>query len=261
MRKIITSVLLCGIILMGMARPAYAESYMLSDDYWCYEDQDFGTNYEVLLDDKAGLLTEDEIEELLSLMYYEGLQFGNMVFMTTDDAMGCTASDYQWYLYDYYYGEYSDGVAFLIDMDNRKLWMQGYGELSDKIDVDTANTITDNIYKMATNEEYGKCAMEGYRQIIMALGGMKVTGPLKYLGNACIAIIASLVATFAFAFSMSVSRKAADKEILDNIAKSISMTNPGVKTSFIERIYDPPSSSSDSSGGGGGGGGGGGHGF
>lgn len=232
---------------------------VLSDDYYYYVNEDSG--YEVLVDDRANLLSESEENALTDIMYYDGASYGNMVFLTCSDAHSMTASDYQWYTYNSVYGDGSSGVVFLIDMDNRKIWMQGYGDLSDKIDVDTANSIADKIYTYASDGEYGECAIKGFNLIIQALGGKKITGTLKYLGNACIALIFSIIATFIFAFSVSAKRKATDREILDNIERYINISNHQRNLGHVERIYDPPSSSSSDSSSGGGGGGGGGHSF
>lgn len=267
MRKIykyLTSISLCiGIVLSFSNIVMASDSDELISEYsYYYIDEDFGTSNEVFIDDKAGLLSQDELDNLAGIMYYEGLAYGNMVFITTDYAFGLSASDYQWNVYNSIYGDQSDGVTFLIDMDNRKIWMQGYGSLSKKIDEDAANIIGDKIYTLASDEKYGECAIEGYRLIIRTLGGAKITGSLKYLGNACIAIITALVVTFLIAYIMSASRYAKDKDILDNIEKSINISNTGIKHTRTERIYDPPSSGSSSGGSsGGGGGGGGGHGF
>ncbi len=226
-------------------------------------------NYEVFIADDADLLDEKEESELYEVMEH-GTEYGNMVFLTITDALGYNSSDYIEMIYqttEVLAG--TNAVIFIIDMDNRLLWISGYGTLKKIITPDYGNLITDNIYKYAGDERYGVCAVEGYTQVVAKLQGSRIAGSLRTLGNLSIAIILAAVASFFFAYITSVSRKASDQAILSNIERRISLTNPNVVKGRTEKIYDPPSSSSSggggSRGGGGGGGGfhggGGGHGF
>ncbi len=226
-------------------------------------------DWRVYIADGADLLTDSEEEELFGIMK-PGTAYGNMVFVTITDAVGYNSSDYIEMLYqttDVLKG--TDAVIYIIDMDNRLLWISGYGSLKKIITPDYGNLITDNIYTYASDGDYRRCATEGYRQIIAKLEGERIAGPLRTAGNFSIALILAAVLTFLFAYITSTSRKASDSDILDNIERRINMTNPNVVHTTTKKIYDPPSSSSGSGGGGfrssGGGGGfhggGGGHGF
>lgn len=223
----------------------------------------------VYIADSADLLSDSEENELYDVME-TGTAYGNMVFMTIEDALGYNSSDYIEMIYqttDTLAG--TDAVIFLIDMDNRLLWISGYGKLKSIITPDYGNLITDNVYTYARDAEYGQCAIRGYTQIVAKLDGQRIAGPLRTAGNFSIAIIFAAVATFLFAYLSSRARRAGDKAILSNIDRRINMSNPTAVHTTTTRIYDPPSSSSSggggSRGGGGGGGGfhggGGGHGF
>ncbi len=218
--------------------------------------------------DSADLLTGDEEQELMAVMD-TGTEYGEMVFVTMNDAEGYDSSDYVERLYQTS-SELSgrDAVIYVIDMDNRMLWITGYGSLKKVISPDYANLITDNVYRYAKNGEYGRCAIAGYKQIVDKLTGGRISGPLKTVGNLCMALILAEVVCFLYAFLGSVARRTADSDILEHAVTRIRMTNPNVRKTRTEKIYDPPSSSSGggggSRGGGGGGGfhgGGGGHGF
>ncbi len=233
------------------------------------EDEQQAGMYDVYIGDYADLLTDEEENELYYVMV-EGAGSGNMVFMTIDDAGGYTSKDYIEMMYqttDVFRD--TDAVIYLIDMDNRLLWITGYGSLKKVLTPDYANLITDNVYKYAKSEEYGECAITGYRQIIQRLSGSRVSGALRGVGNLCIAVIIAEVLCFTFAYVTSAARKAKDDEILDNVERMMNIQNPTVKKTTTKRIYDPPSSSSGSGSRGGGGfgggggfsGGGGGHGF
>ena len=235
------------------------------------EDADVSENpagaaeYMVYIGDDAGLLTDAEEEELYTVML-DGTAYGNMVFMTVDDAEGYKSKDYIEMRYQTDSSlRGTDAVVYLIDMDNRMLWITGYGADKKLITADYANLITDNVYKYAKSGEYAKCAVKGYQQISRRLSGGRVSGTLRGVGNLCIAVIIAEILCFVIAYVSSVSRKAEEEEILENIERTVNIHNPGITHTGTRRIYDPPSKSSGSSGGssGGGGfsGGGGGHGF
>ena len=224
----------------------------------------------VYIADSADLLSESEEQELYDVMK-DGAQYGNMVFITIDDAMGYVSKDYIEMLYqtsEQLQG--TDAVIYMIDMDNRLLWITGYGALKKTITPDYGNLITDNVYKYATEGNYAKAAIMGFKQIVDRLGGSRLSGSLRTAGNFSIAVILAAVLCFLFAYVTSVSKKAKDADLVANIERYINMSNPNIAHTTTQRIYDPPSSSSSggggsrSFGGGGGGGfhgGGGGHGF
>lgn len=260
MKKLILTVTVFSLAVIMPCRGAYASS----------GETQKSADWRVYIADGADLLTDAEEEELFGIMK-PGTEYGNMVFVTIDDAVGYNSSDYIEMLYqttDVLQG--TDAVIYIIDMDNRLLWISGYGSLKKIITPDYGNLITDNIYSYASQQDYGRCAKEGYRQIVAKLEGERIAGPLRTAGNFSIALILAAVLTFLFAYSTSASRKANDADILNNIERRINMTNPNIVHTTTKKIYDPPSSSSSSggggfrsSGGGGGGfhGGGGGHGF
>ena len=163
----------------------------------------------------------------------------------------------------------TDAVIYMIDMDNRLLWITGYGALKKNVTPDYANLITDNVYTYAGDGNYAKAAIVGFKQIVDRLGGSRLSGSLRTAGNFSIAVILAAVLCFLFAYVTSVSKKAKDADLVANIERYINMSNPNIAHTTTKRIYDPPSSSSSGggggfrSGGGGGGfhGGGGGHGF
>jgi len=262
MRKRIYSFLTCILLFVSLSLNVFAEESdtpTYADDYKCFYGAD--ETYEILIDDEAHIITENDEYDIYQYMYQCSL-FGNAVFKTVDNTYGMTGLEYMNWYYGYTYGLESNGVVFMIDMDNRKLWVIGYGDCKKTVNDKSGTSITDNVYHYASDENYTYCAEEAFNEIYYALGGGRVTGPLKIFGTGCIAIIFAVVVNFIIAYFMSASRKADDKEILDNIEKKISHKNIRVKFSHKERIYDPPSSSSDSSGGGGSSGGSGGsHGF
>ena len=157
------------------------------------------------INDSAELLTDSEEQELYETMK-PGLEYGNMVFITIDDALGYNSSDYIEMLYQTSSQlKGSDSVIYMIDMDNRLLWITGYGALKETINPDYANLITDNVYRYASDGRYGECAIMGYAQIVSRITGGRVSGPLRTAGNFSIALILSVVICFLIAYLTSSS--------------------------------------------------------
>ena len=81
--------------------------------------------------DDAALLTPEEIETLESELDAAGEKTGwNMLMLTTDDTNGKTTQEYADDFFDAI-AENGDGVALLIDMQNRDILNDGYEPISD----------------------------------------------------------------------------------------------------------------------------------
>lgn len=228
-------------------------------EYVGYEDEESG--YSFFIDDMADLFTDEEAEEMLNILY-EISEYGYAGVVTIDEnPFGNTEAYANQYLLDYY-GDGISAVILVLDMDNRliTIWSDGYLErtVSPK-----STTITDNIYKLASKGEYGECAIDGLAQINAVVNGQKIAQPMKYMSNAGLAIILSLVISYFVARITSSTSKANDNETRNAIFSQFKLNNPKAIFSHQTKEYSPQSSDSSSGGGGGGGGGGSGgsHGF
>lgn len=223
-------------------------------------------NYRILIEDDANLLTDEQENQLLEDM--RGLsEFGNIAFKSIDNNY-TSASDFARSFYHNNFGT-SSGTLFLIDMDNREIYIFSDGYNYSIITNSKAYIITDNIYKYASNGNYYQCAAVAYSQMYTLLSGGKIYEPMRHISNGVLAIVCAFFINFLIVLLNSSIKKAKDKEIINNCDIAFSVSNiVGVK-SGTHREYSPQSSSSSdgsfggSSGGGGGGssGGGGGHSF
>lgn len=223
--------------------------------------------YEVVLEDDANLLTaeqEDKLkEEMLPLTEY-----GNIGFKSSNFANSSTAITAR----DYYYNHFgtSSGTVFYIDMYNREIYVFSDGENYKTITRGKAISITDNVYKDATKEEYYKCASRAFKQIIILLSAksnknifekyftfLKFQEPMKLICNAFLAIIASSFIWYIFIFSKYKIKK--EEEMIKNSRNFLNLKHIDAYVSDVEKIYSPRSgdsggsssgSSSRSSGGG-----------
>lgn len=223
------------------------------------------TNYRAEIEDDAGLLSEEEITKLAAAM--EGItEYGNVAFKTISDNYTGTES-YARSFYKEKFGT-SSGTLFLIDMDNRNIWIHSDGAVYKVITTSYANTITDNVYREASRGDYFSCANKAFQQIQSLLKGNHIMQPMKYISNALLALILALLINFGYICIFSRLKKPKEEEIMKRIHKHFQATPPTATYTHQTKTYSPVSSdsgsSSSSSGGGGGSsssGGGGGHSF
>ena len=125
------------------------------------------TGWQVIVDDRADLLTDEEESRLASEME-PVTAYGNAAFISCY-ASGSTSS-YAKDLYRDLFGSDS-GTIFMIDMENRNIWIQSNGAIYRTITKSYANTITDNVYKYASRGDYYGCASNAFSQICTLLEG------------------------------------------------------------------------------------------
>lgn len=221
------------------------------------------SGYRVVIEDDADLLTDAEEASLAEVM--EGVTtYGNVAFKSIT-SNNTTSEAYAKSYYKNKFGT-SSGTVFLIDMDNRNLWIFSDGAVYRVITKGYAETITDNVYRKASAEDYYDCAAEAFRQMNTLLEGDRIAQPMKYVSNAFLAVIAALLINFGVVTFFTGIRRTTDKELMSKAEKRFAITKPVPTFLHETKVYDPVSDSSGSSGssGGGGGsssGGGGGHSF
>ena len=219
------------------------------------------TGYYVVIEDDANLLSDDEENNLVDEMK-EISKYGGVAFHSVDSGYMTTAS----YAESYYREKFGNGsgVVFLIDMVNRQLYIFSDGEIHKTITSSKANTITDNVYRDASNGNYYNCAKEAFSEISTLLNGGVIAQPMKYICNALLSVLAAMIILFMIANALSKARKASVEKIVEGGKASVNAESPKVILLGETRTYSPIAKSSGHSGGGGGGGhsgGGGGHGF
>ncbi len=216
--------------------------------------------FQVYISDDADLLTEQEEADLQKVMQ-PITEFGNVAFKTTANNASSTE-----YFSEAYYKELwgrESGTIFVIDMANRYLYIYSDGAVYRTITDAYADTITDNVYTYATNQQYYQCAAKTFEQIGTVLEGGKIAQPMKYASNAFLAVIISFIILYFWVKIVSASKKPSKSELLLGMQTLQSMGAVQARFTHETKTYSPQSSSSGGGGGssGGGGGGGGGHSF
>lgn len=209
------------------------------------------TGYFVSMEDDADLLTEEEERKLAGQMK-SITAYGNVAFKS----ISYNYNDTSYYASQYYseiFGT-SSGMLFLIDMDNRNIWIYCDGTIYKVITKSYANTITDNVYTYASDGDYYTCSSMAFQQAFSLLNGQKISQPMKYICNAFLALLIALLLNYFLVRMLSRSKKPSRSALLGTIFAQCKIIQPMVK--FVsQRIEYRPSSS----GGGGHHSGGGGH--
>ncbi len=224
------------------------------------------TGYIAGILDVADLLNETEEENLLASMAAM-TEWGNAIFCTTSEDTGMDPQYFAAEVYEDIFGPGESGSIFFIDMYQRRLEIHSDGEVYATINEDYAQSITDNIYRMASAGDYYSCATEAFNQMVTLLAGGKIRQPMKHISNYLIALALALLICY---FYMKGGSKTDDKKaqtethpVYKGGLSNITVT-PGKLTKRIIETSSRSGGGGFSGGGGGGGGhsgGGGGHGF
>ena len=216
------------------------------------------TGYSVIIEDDASLLSNDEKSQLAETMK-DITPYGDVAFKSIDYNPYSTSS----FVEKYYHSLFGtgSGTVFLIDMDNRNIWIYSDGSIYSTITTAYANVITDNVYTYASDKDYFTCANKAFIQEAALLQGRRISQPMKYISNALLAIAIAILINYFIVRQTSRVRKASDNEIVNGVFANNAFNNVSVNFIRQTRTYSPRSSSSSGSSGGhsGGGGGGGGH--
>lgn len=221
------------------------------------------TGFYVSVEDAADLLTdEEEISLLTDLLPMT--EYGNAAVATGYSDGVQSTYDFAADCYEALYGiGTKSGTMFMIDMENREIYIYNDGENLRNIDKGYAYVITDNVYRYASRGEYYQCVTEAYAQIRDLLEGRKIAQPMKYASNAFLALALAMILNYVILRLTGSAKTPSDQKILDSIVFTSSVAAPLAVFSGTTRTYSPPSRSSGGGGGGrsggGGGGGGGGH--
>ena len=214
------------------------------------------TGYSVYLSDDEDLLTDGE-ERLLVRDMTPITEYGNVGFVSGDSG----SQTARWYAESRYQSVFGtdSGTMLVIDMDEREIRIHSDGKVYRTITNAKANTITDNIYRYATREEYYLCAEHAFEEILSVLKGQRIAQPMKYLSNALLALILSVLLNFSWLKARA--KKLKPKRAVVLAVSGMAAVAAACKAErFIRQTKVYHSSSSGGGGGGrGGGGGGGGH--
>lgn len=108
--------------------------------------------------DDAALLSETEAAALSEKIDALEEQTGWVIFaVSTEDALGKSARAYADDFFDMNTAEDASGVVFLIDMDNREIWISTCGDAIRYLTDRKLESMLDNSYAYVSEGEYDSC--------------------------------------------------------------------------------------------------------
>lgn len=215
------------------------------------------TGYTYVLDDQADFFS-DANEASLEQLMEEITAYCNVAVVTTTSHSSYSTEDFAADYYDKVFGPHESGTIFVIDRCLNEIYLYSDGPAHKTITNSRAYSITDNTYRYATADggrDYYTCAYKTLEQVKTLLEGRRIAEPMKYICSALLALILALLINYVIAMSLSRSRKADIKKVLEGTYTSTNVKNANARFMNQTRVYSPPSSSSSGGSGGGGGGG------
>ena len=207
------------------------------------------TGYRALIEDDADLLSEQEENEVLETMI--GMtEYGDCGLKTISDNPKSSAKAFA---EAFYYEKFQNqtGVVFLIDMENRELYLAvSDGEVHDVITDAKALTVVDNVYTMASRGDYAGTAEKVFSQCRSLMRGGRIAQPMKYICNALLALIIGLVICFEVANKSATPGATTDTELIT--AAAVTFAAGAAAANLVSKRKTYSSVNSGSSGGGGG---------
>ncbi len=215
------------------------------------------SSYDVIYDDSAGLITtEAEKEKVLAQMQSVSADC-NVIFYTTDSRNYGYQTDEKCENYTaerYGTSKTAPVVMFIIDMDNREIYLYCTGDIRYIITSSEALTITDNIYRYASRGDYAGCAENAFSQVHSLATGLEIKRPMKRINNLLIALFLGFLLQYVL---MMILRDRHRKQFTGNRLDAYGSKTISVHTDMeLVRSYIYKESSGSGGDGGSGGGGG-----
>ena len=151
----------------------------------------------IYIADEAGLLSEDEINDLEE--YFETLNSDfNYVAVTVDhhEHYGIDSDEVLEDYYNTYYDDTQSGLAFIIDMYSRRIILSAYGDLRFVLRASDEQDVTDNVYKYASKEDYYDCIYHAFSQAYTICNDGFVLRPMRIIVTVLISLILGFMIPF-----------------------------------------------------------------
>ena len=242
MKKIFALLVVLALLVPGLAA---ADTFRMPNET---------TGYFALVDDTAELLDRadhnDIIETMMSITEYCNVGLytydGSSTEYVMNKAKAWGNSNFS--------GEYT---MFIIDMSTRQLAVYSSEKIYQTITQAKAYTITDNVYSYASRKQYATCAKTAFNQMYRVLKGENVSGPMRYISNILLALLAAILLAYLF---ISARMEQEVKVSLPKIATATVGAGAVIASKTLTRKIRHSSNSGGGHGGYHGGGGGGFHG-
>ena len=189
---------------------AYAYDY---SDYYEVMEYCEDSNYDekvgdarIYMHDMADLFSDSEEEQLIEAAgkFVDG-EAHNVLFLTYADALGRTTMTYSDDYMDILFPDEEDNVAFVIDMDNREIYINTMGVYLDELSLEEIDECIDAGYEYLPDGEYYDAMLRVSCYTLQYVNGGSIIGtplfgarlgevlPMSTLGSAGISAIVAIV--------------------------------------------------------------------
>lgn len=196
-----------GILAVSLGIPVRASEGEFY--YWSNEE----TGYRVIIDDAAGLLSDEE-EAALAEQMEIFTEYGNAAFRSVD-RNGISTPSYAESSYRNYFSSQS-GMIFMIDMENHSIAVYCEGKMRKVIGNKEAGQIAEGVKPHIIRGEYADGAGKVFRQAYEKLEDHRAARPVKYLCNAMLALVCALLINFVWLNLSSKARRTNEDELIKN---------------------------------------------
>jgi len=168
---------------------------------------------EVVVEDGAELLTDSEEQALAEMM--QGLaEYGNVMFLSVDD----NRISVKGYAEAHYHKKFGDqsGILFMIDTNNRDVFLYRCGKAAKKITAIDAKNIAGRVKTDAEQGAYFACAGKAFTQTERSIRGTRVSRITKYTCNICLGLLLAMLINFVAVNVSSKLQRTEDSELLEH---------------------------------------------
>ncbi|MBQ8139843.1 MAG: TPM domain-containing protein [Lachnospiraceae bacterium] len=204
-----------------------------------------------VIEDNADLLTEYEEDALLQVMI-PLTKYGSIGFISTD-SNSTSARYYAEERSHANFGRMFSQSVFLVDMDNREIFVYSDGANYKVITDKKGTIITDNIYTYASAKDYYTCAYKAYEQMYALLEGRKIMEPMRIISAVLISVLTAMLICFIIVNSYAKLKTVSMADLLGSVDRKLTSTQPKVTLTKETKTYSPQSSGSSGGGHSGGG--------
>lgn len=206
------------------------------------------SGYKAYLLDESDLLSSSEEEQVREAMI-PLTEYGNIAFISGEGSYSA-ASTARDLLEEAFPG--GSASILLIDMGNREIRIQSAGSLYRTINSQVADSITDNIYRYASNGEFGKTAVMAFRQMNAKMEGRFVETPMRWISNFFLAGALALLLNFLLLISGKQNEAVGASAILGAMVPEFIIAQKRKDLLSQDKTFIPRSRSSGGRSGGGG---------
>ena len=153
------------------------------------------TGYKAVIEDRAGLLDSAEYDSVFAAMMPITNVCNAGFYTYQGESMEYVLTKAKTWANSNFTGTVT---LFIIDMATRQLAVWSSSDVEQTLTQAKSYTITDNVYKYASRGQYAACAESAFNQMNRALKGEKVSGPMRVISNALLALLAALLLAYLF---------------------------------------------------------------